>query len=74
MKPLAVAGIVLVVLGLVALAYQGITYTSRETVVDIGPITATADREKTLPIPPVLGILAVAGGVALLVVGARKRS
>ncbi len=72
MKPIAVAGIVLVVLGLVALVYQGITYTSRETVVDIGPVHATADRQKTLPVPPVLGIVAVAGGVALLVVGMRK--
>jgi hypothetical protein len=73
MKPIAFAGVLLIVLGLAALVYQGVTYTSRETVVDIGPITATADRQKTLPIPPVLGILAVAGGVALLVVGARKR-
>jgi hypothetical protein len=73
MKPIAIAGVILVVLGLAALAYQGVTYTSRETVIDIGPITATAERQKTLPIPPVLGILAVAGGVALLVVGARKR-
>ena len=74
MKPIAFAGVLLIVLGLAALVYQGVTYTSRETVVDIGPITATADREKTLPIPPVLGILAVAGGVALLVATARKRS
>jgi hypothetical protein len=73
MKPIAIAGVILVVLGLAALAYQGVTYTSRETVIDIGPITATAERQKTLPVPPVLGILAVAGGVALLVVGARKR-
>jgi hypothetical protein len=72
MKPLAVAGIVLVVLGLVALAYQGITYTSRETVVDIGPLHATADRQKTVPLPPVLGIVAVAGGVVLLIAGVRK--
>jgi hypothetical protein len=56
------------------LVYQGVSYTSRETVIDIGPVHATADREKTLPIPPVLGILAVAGGVALLVAGARKRN
>jgi len=72
MKPLAVAGIVLVVLGLVAPAYQGITYTSRETVVDIGPLHATADRQKTVPLPPVLGIVAVAGGVVLLIAGVRK--
>ena len=72
MKPMAIAGIVLIVLGLAALAYQGITYTSRETVVDIGPLHATADREKTLPLPPVVGIAAVAGGIGLLVVGLRK--
>jgi len=71
---LAVLGIVLIVLGLGALAYQGVTYTSRETVVDIGPLHATAEREKTLPLPPVLGIVAVAGGVVLLVAGLRKRA
>jgi hypothetical protein len=74
MKPISIAGIVLIVLGVVALAYQGITYTSRETVLDIGPVQATAERQKTLPLPPVLGIAAVAGGVALLVVGMRKRT
>ena len=74
MKPISVAGIVLIVLGLAALVYQGINYTSRETVIDIGPVHATADRQKTLPLPPVLGIVAVAGGVALLVVGLRKRT
>jgi hypothetical protein len=73
MKPVALAGIVLIVLGVVALVYQGITYTTRETVIDIGPLHATADREKTLPLPPILGIAAIAGGVALLVVGSRKR-
>ncbi len=72
MKPLSIAGVVLVALGLVALVYQGVTYTTRETVVDIGPLHATADREKTLPLPPVLGIVAVAGGIVLLVAGVRK--
>jgi hypothetical protein len=74
MKPLSLAGVVLIVLGLVALVYQGINYTSRETVIDIGPLHATADREKTLPLPPVLGIAAVAGGVVLLVAGVRRRA
>ena len=73
MKPTLLAGIVLIVLGVVALAYQGITYTSRETVVDIGPLHATADRERTLPLPPILGLAAVAGGVALIVASRRKR-
>jgi hypothetical protein len=72
MKNMSVVGSVLIVLGLVALVYQGITYSSRETVLDIGPLHATADREKTLPLPPVVGIAAVAAGVALLVAGMRK--
>jgi len=74
MKPISIVGVVLIVLGVVALVYQGITYTKRETVLDIGPIHATADREKTLPLPPVLGIVAVAGGVTLLIVGTRQRT
>jgi uncharacterized membrane protein len=65
-------GIALIVLGVLALAYQGFTYTTRETVIDIGPIKATAERERTFPLPPVLGIAAVAGGVALLFAGSRK--
>ena len=73
MKPIALVGVVLLVFGLAALAYQGITYTSRETVVDLGPIRATAEREKTLRLPPVVGIAAVAGGVVLLIAGMRKR-
>ena len=72
MKSMSIVGIVLIVLGVAALAYQGITYTSRETVIDIGPLQATADRQRTIPLPPVVGGLAIAGGVALLVVGGRK--
>jgi hypothetical protein len=72
MKPFAIAGIALIVLGLAALVYGGITYTSRETVIDIGPLQATADREKTLRLPPVAGAVAVIGGIALLVAANRK--
>jgi hypothetical protein len=71
MKPMALVGVLLLVLGLAALVYQGITYTSRETVIDIGPVHATADRQKTLPLPPVVGMAAVAG-VVLLVAAMRK--
>ena len=71
--PLMIIGIALVALGLIALAYQGITYTSRETIVDLGPIKATADRQKTIPLPPILGGLALAGGVAVLIGSARSR-
>jgi uncharacterized membrane protein HdeD (DUF308 family) len=74
MRSIAVVGVLLIVLGLVALAYQGIPYTSRETVIDIGPLHATAERERTLPLPPVLGVAAVAGGVMLLIAGLRKRA
>ena len=74
MKPATILGAVLIVLGLAALAYQGITYTSREKVIDIGPLEATAERQKTIPLPPIMGIVAVAAGVALVVVGVRKRS
>ena len=72
MKLAAILGVVLIVVGLAALVYQGVTYTSRETVVDLGPIQATAERQRTVPLPPVLGIAAVAGGVVLLIVGVRK--
>jgi hypothetical protein len=72
MKPATIFGAVLIVLGLAALAYQGITYTSREKVIDLGPIQATAERQRTIPLPPIMGIVAVAAGVALVVVGVRK--
>ena len=74
MKPVAIACVLLILLGVAALVYQGVTYTSRETVIDIGPVHATAERERTLPLPPLVGIAVVAGGVALLVAGMRKRS
>ncbi len=74
MKPAAMFGVILIVLGLAALVYQGFTYTTRETVIDFGPIHATADRDKTVPLPPIVGLAAVAGGIVLLVVGSRKRA
>ena len=74
MKMTTLAGFALIALGVIALAYQGITYKSRETVLDVGPIHATAEREKTLPLPPILGIAFVVGGVALLFLGGRKRA
>jgi hypothetical protein len=71
-KPLGMFGALLVVVGLIALAYQGFTYTTRETVLDIGPIHATADVERTAALPPVVGIVAVIAGIALIVAGQRK--
>jgi uncharacterized membrane protein HdeD (DUF308 family) len=72
MKPVAIVGVLLIVLGVVALAYQGITYTTKDKVVDLGPLKVEAKREKTIPLPPVLGVVALVGGVVLLVVSARK--
>lgn len=72
MKNQTLVGILLIVLGVIAFAYQGISYTTREKVVDIGPIQATAEKTKTIPLPPVLGGLALVGGIVLVAVGARR--
>jgi uncharacterized membrane protein len=72
MKSLSMAGILLIVLGALAFAYQGINYTRREKVLDVGPIHATKDTQEHIPIPPVFGGLALIGGIALLVTGARR--
>jgi hypothetical protein len=74
MKPISVAGIVLIIVGALALAYQGINYTRQKNVVDLGSIHVTTETQERIPVPPILGGLAVAGGIALLVVGARKKS
>ena len=71
-NPITLVGIALIVLGIVAFAYQGITYTSREKIIDIGTIQATADTQKTIPLSPLLGGLVLAGGIVLVVVGAKK--
>ena len=72
MKPATLVAIVLIVLGVLALAYQGITYTTREKIVDLGPLKASVDKQKTIPLPPILGAVALAAGVVLLAV-ANKR-
>jgi hypothetical protein len=72
-KATTIVGIVLIALGVIALAYQGITYTRTEKVIDLGPLKVEAQREKTIPLPPVLGGVAVAAGVVLLIVGSRRR-
>lgn len=74
MKPLIVAGIVLILVGVVSLGYQGFTYTTRETIVDIGPLHATAEREKTVALPRGIAVVAVIAGAAMLFTGARKRA
>jgi len=72
MKGGTLAGIVLIVLGVLALVYQGITYTTRENVFKLGPIEANKEERKTIPLPPVVGGIALVAGVALVVAGSRK--
>ena len=72
MKPALLLGIAFMVLGALALAYQGFTYTRREKVLDIGPLQATAEKTSSVPRPPIVGFVALAAGLALVVVGSRK--
>ena len=72
MKPLLIAAILRIVLGAVALTYQGITYTTAENAVDFGPIHITTERTHTVPLAPVLGVIALGGGVALFFASRRK--
>jgi len=73
MKPIAWVGIVLIILSALALAYQGIDYTRRKDVVDLGSLKVTTESQERIPLPPVLGGIIVAGGIVLVVIGARKR-
>jgi len=73
MKPISILGIILIVFGIFAFVSEGITYTKTEKVLDIGPIEATTERHKTIPIPPIAGGAAVAAGVVLVIVGSKSR-
>jgi uncharacterized membrane protein len=73
-KSITLVGIALIVLGIVAFAYQGITYTSREKIIDVGPLQASVDTKKTIPLSPLLGGLVFVGGIVLVVVGTKKSS
>jgi len=72
MKPIILVGIILIIFGVVALTYHGITYTTHEKVLQIGPVEATKKTEKTIPLPPILGGFALAGGIVLVIIGAKK--
>jgi len=65
-------GLLLIVFGVVALAVGGISYTKREKVIDLGPIQATAEKQKTIPLSPIAGLASIAGGIALVVSGSRQ--
>jgi hypothetical protein len=72
MKPALLIGIALILLGIIAVSYERITYTTKEKIIDIGPLEATAEREKSIPLPPLLGGLALIAGVGLVAVGYKK--
>jgi uncharacterized membrane protein YidH (DUF202 family) len=72
MKPAAIVGVLLIILGIVGLALGGFSFTRKEKVLDLGPIEASADKKESVPVPPLLGALAIVGGVVLLVSGARR--
>ena len=72
MKPLMIFGVAFVLLGILALSYQRITYTRKEKIAEIGPLKATAERQKTIPLPPVLGGLALVAGAAMMFAAYKK--
>jgi hypothetical protein len=72
MKTSILLAVILIVIGIAAFGYQGISYTTREKVVDIGQLTVTAEKTRTIPLPPIIGGLALVGGIALLVMGSKK--
>lgn len=74
MKAMTIIGIILIVLGIVALAYQGFSYKTNDRVVDLGPIKADVEKEHHVPLPPILGIVALVGGIILVIVGGRGRT
>jgi hypothetical protein len=69
MKTNTLIAIILIAVGIVAFAYQGITYTSKEKVVDLGPVQVTAEKTRTFPLPPIVGGIALVGGIVLLLIG-----
>ena len=72
MKPAGIVGIILIIVGVISLVYGGFTYTKREKVLELGPIQATAEKQKTIPFPPVLGGICLVGGIVLVIVGSRR--
>ena len=72
MKTNTLIGIILIAIGIVSFAYQGINYQTKEKVVDIGPVEVTSEKTKKIPIPPIVGAIALVGGIVLLITDRRK--
>jgi hypothetical protein len=73
MRATLIIGIVLIVAGIVALAYGGVSYTTREEVIDVGPLEVAKEERKTFPIPRLAGGALLVGGLVLVILGARGR-
>jgi hypothetical protein len=72
MRSNTLIAIILIAIGIVAFGYQGITYTTRENVVNLGPLKVTEEKTKTFPLPPIVGAISLVGGIVLLVMGRKK--
>lgn len=73
MKVVTIIGILLTAIGVISLIYQGVSFTTREKVVQFGPVQAYREKKKTIPLPPIIGVLAIVGGILLIVAGVRKK-
>jgi len=73
MKIITIVGILLTAIGVISLICQGVPFTTREKVVQFGPVQAYREKKRTIPLPPVIGVLAIAGGILLIVAGVRKK-
>ena len=73
MNFITVMGILLTVIGVISLIYQGVPFTTREKVIEFGPVQAYREKKKTIPLPPIIGVLAIGGGILLILAGVRKK-
>jgi hypothetical protein len=72
MKPIMIIGIVLIVLGLAGMVLQGVTYTTRENIAEVGGVKVTVEKQKTVPIPLIAGGVSLVGGIVIVIIAARK--
>lgn len=72
MRAATIVGIILILLGVIALIYQGVTYTTEQTLFNLGPVEVESEERQRIPLPPILGALSLIGGVALVIAGRRK--
>lgn len=72
MRITTVFSIILIIIGIFAFSYQGFTYSTREKVIDIGPLDVSVTKKKTIPIPPIIGGIALIGGIVLMTIGKKE--